>query len=70
MPENENEYVAAGEAARILGLNQRAVRKLVASGRLEPKRTGEGAASRLVVSVTSVERMRLERTAAGNNQSN
>jgi hypothetical protein len=59
--------VDAREAARILGLSQRAVRNLAAQQRLEVRREGEGAAARLVVSLSSVERLRLERRAAGKN---
>lgn len=42
-------------------MSQRAVRNLVARGRLEPRRDREGVAARLVVSVASVERLRSER---------
>jgi hypothetical protein len=59
--------VDAREAARILGLSQRTVRNLAAQQRLEVRREGEGAAARLVVSLSSVERLRLERQAAGKN---
>jgi hypothetical protein len=59
--------VDAREAARILGLSQRAVRNLATQQRLEVKREGEGAAACLVVSLSSVERLRLEREAAGKN---
>jgi DNA-directed RNA polymerase specialized sigma24 family protein len=59
--------VEAREAARILGLSQRTVRNLAAQQRLEVRREGEGAAARLVVSLSSVERLRLERWAAGKN---
>ena len=45
----------------MLGMGRRAVRNLVARGRLEGKREGEGAAARLLVSVASVERLRSER---------
>jgi hypothetical protein len=58
---NETGYVDAQEAARTLGMSQRAVRNLVARGRLEPRRDGEGVAARLVVSTASVERLRSER---------
>jgi hypothetical protein len=58
---NETGYVDAQEAARTLGMSQRAVRNLVARGRLEPRRDREGVAARLVVSVASVERLRSER---------
>ena len=51
----------AQEAARMLGVNQRAVRNLVARGQLESKRDGEGAAARLLVSVASLEKLRSER---------
>ena len=57
----------AREAARILGLSQRAVRNLASQRRLEVKREGEGAAARLVVSMSSVERLRSERRAASEN---
>ncbi len=53
-------YVDAQEAARMLGVNQRAVRNLIARRRLESKRDG-GAAARLLVSVASVQRLRSER---------
>jgi hypothetical protein len=58
-------YVGLQRAAELLGMNQRAVRNLVSRRRLEAEREGEGAAARLVVSLTSVERLRLERQAAG-----
>jgi hypothetical protein len=45
-------------------MNQRAVRNLVSRRRLEAEREGEGAAARLVVSLASVERLRLERQTA------
>lgn len=57
-------YVDLQRAAELLGMNQRAVRNLVARRRLEAEREGEGAAARLVVSLASVERLRLERQAA------
>jgi len=59
-------YVGLQRAAELLGMNQRAVRNLVSRRRLEAERKGEGAAARLVVSLASVERLRLERQAAGN----
>ena len=59
--EKEASYVDAQEAARILGVNKRAVRNLVAQRRLESKRDGGGAAARLLVSVTSLEKLRSER---------
>ena len=49
------------EAAGMLGMGRRAVLNLVARGRLDGKREGEGAAARLLVSVASVERLRSER---------
>jgi predicted HTH domain antitoxin len=58
-------YVGLQRAAELLGMNQRAVRNLVSRRRLEAEREGEGAAARLVVSLASVERLRLERQAAG-----
>jgi DNA-directed RNA polymerase specialized sigma24 family protein len=59
--EKQTSYVDAQEAARMLGVNQRAVRNLVARGQLESKRDGEGAAVRLLVSVASLEKLRSER---------
>jgi hypothetical protein len=59
--EKEASYVDAQEAARMLGVNKRAVRNLVAQRRLESKREGGGAAARLLVSVTSLEKLRSER---------
>jgi hypothetical protein len=56
----ETSYVDAQEAARMLGVNKRAVRNLVARRRLESKRNG-GAAGRLLVSVASLEKLRSER---------
>jgi DNA-directed RNA polymerase specialized sigma24 family protein len=53
--------VDAQEAARMLGVNQRAVRNLVVRRRLESKREGEGAAARLLVSVASLEKLLSER---------
>lgn len=53
-------HVEAREAARLLGISQRAVRNLIGRKTLEGKRDGEGAAARLVVSVASVERLRSE----------
>ena len=51
--EKETSHVDAQEAAKILGVNQRAVRNLIARRRLGSKREGEGAAARLLVSVAS-----------------
>ena len=59
--EKETSYVDTQEAARMLGVNQRAVRNLVARRQLKPKREGEGAAARLLVSVASLEKLRSER---------
>ena len=63
--EREVGYVGAGEAARMLGVSQRAVRNLAGQRRLEVKREGEGATARLVVSLASVERLRSERREVG-----
>jgi excisionase family DNA binding protein len=57
---NETSYVEAQEAARMLGISQRAVRNLVARGRLEFTRDGEGVAARILISVASIEKLRLE----------
>jgi DNA-directed RNA polymerase specialized sigma24 family protein len=57
----ETSYVDAQEAARMLGVNQRAVRNLVVRRRLESKREGEGVAARLLVSVASLEKLLSER---------
>ena len=57
----ETSYVDTQEAARMLGVNQRAVRNLVVRRRLESKREGEGAAARLLVSVASLEKLLSER---------
>jgi len=60
--QKEASYVDAQEAARMLGVNKRAVRNLVAQRRLESRRDGGGgAAARLLVSVASLERLRSER---------
>ncbi len=58
-------YVGLQRAAELLGMHQRAVRNLVSRRRLEAEREGEGAAARLVVSLASVERLRLERQTVG-----
>jgi DNA-directed RNA polymerase specialized sigma24 family protein len=55
--ERETSYVEAQEAARMLGVNKRAVRNLVTRGQLESKRDGETAA-RLLISVASLEKLR------------
>jgi hypothetical protein len=59
--QKETNYVDTQEAARMLGVNQRAVRNLVVRRRLESKREGEGAAARLLVSVASLEKLLSER---------
>ncbi len=53
-------FVDTQEAARVLGVSQRAVRNLVARGQLEPKRDGEAMATRLLISVPSLERLHSE----------
>jgi hypothetical protein len=57
--------VDAREAAGMLGVNRRAVRSLVSSGKLEAKRDGDGAATRLLIPVASVERLRAEQHRPG-----
>jgi hypothetical protein len=59
--EKEISYVDAQEAARMLGVNKRAVRNLVARQQLLAKRDEGGAAGRLLVSVASLENLRSER---------
>ena len=59
--QKETNYVDTQEAARMLGVNQRAVRNLVVRRRLESKREGEGAAARLLVTVASLEKLLSER---------
>ena len=54
---NDTGYVDAQEAARTLGVNQRTVRNLVACGQLEPKTDEETMATRLLISVSSLERL-------------
>ena len=62
LTENEAEYVNAREAARLLGVTQRAVRNLAGQQRLEVVKTeGGGAATRFVVSLASVRRLRSKR---------
>ena len=53
--EKETGYVDAQEAAKMLGVNKRAVRNLVARQQLLSKRDEGGAAARLLVSVASLE---------------
>ncbi len=50
-------YVDTQEAARVLGVSQRAVRNLVARGQLEPTTDEETMATRLLISVPSLERL-------------
>ena len=57
---SDTAYVDAQEAAGMLGVSQRAVRNLVGRGRLKSKRDGEGVATRLLISVDSVRKLRLE----------
>jgi plasmid maintenance system antidote protein VapI len=59
--EKETSYVDAQEAARLLGVNKRTVRNLVARQQLLSKRDEGGAAARLLVSVASLEKLRSER---------
>jgi len=59
--EKETSYVDAQEAARLLGVNKRAVRNLVARQQLLSKRDEGGAVARLLVSVASLEKLRSER---------
>ena len=59
--EKETSFVDAQEAARLLGVNKRAVRNLVARQQLLSKRDEGGAAARLLVSVASLEKLRSER---------
>ena len=54
-------YVDAQDAARMLGVNKRAVRTLVARRQLESKTDGGGAAAQLLVSVASLEKLRSAR---------
>ncbi|MBA2693718.1 MAG: hypothetical protein H0U65_14705 [Rubrobacter sp.] len=57
---NTPDYVDAREAAEMLGMSQRRVRKLAAQGALETKR--EDGASRMVFSLSSVRRLGSERS--------
>jgi hypothetical protein len=59
--EKETSYVDAQEAAKMLGVNKRAVRNLVARRQLESKRDEGPTAARLLVSVASLEKLRSER---------
>jgi hypothetical protein len=49
----------------MLGVSRHAVRNLVASGELEAKRDGDGAAARLLIPLSSVERLRAEQHGSG-----
>ena len=51
---NKTGYVDTQEAARVLGVSQRAVRNLVGRGQLEAKRDGEAMATRLLISIASL----------------
>ncbi len=57
---NETGYVDTPEAARVLGVSQRAVRNLVARGQLEPKKDADAMVTRLLISVSSLGRWRSE----------
>ncbi|HVF00638.1 MAG TPA: helix-turn-helix domain-containing protein [Rubrobacteraceae bacterium] len=59
--QNEAEYVSTREAARLLGVSQRTVRNLAGQQHLEVKTEGGGAATRLMVSLASVQRLRSTR---------
>ncbi len=59
--QKEPSYVDAQEAARMLGVNKRAVRNLVVRRQLESKKDGGRAAAQLLVSVASLEKLRSER---------
>ena len=59
--EKETSYVDVQEAARMLGVNKRAVRNLVTRRRLESKGDRGGAAARLLLSIASLEKLRSER---------
>ena len=57
--------VTAREAAAMLGTSLRSVRNLVASGKLEGRRDGDGAAERLLIPVSSVRSLRTDRRSQG-----
>jgi hypothetical protein len=59
--EKRTSYLDAQQAARMLGVNKRAVRNLVAQRRLESKRDGGGATAQMLVSVASLEKLRSEK---------
>ena len=58
--EKETSYVDVQEAARMLGVNKRAMHNLLTRRRLESKGNG-GAAARLLISIASLEKLRSER---------
>jgi DNA-directed RNA polymerase specialized sigma24 family protein len=57
--------VTAREAAAMLGTSLRSVRNLVASGKLEGRRDGDGGAERLLIPVSSVRSLRTDRRRQG-----
>jgi len=59
--EKETSYVDVQEAARMLGVNKRAVRNLMTRRRLESKGDEGGVAARLLISIASLEKLRSER---------
>ncbi len=61
LTKNEAEYVSTREAARLLGVSQRAVRNLAGQQRLEVKTEGGDAATRFMVSLASVQWLRSKR---------
>ena len=61
LSENEAEYVSAREAARLLGVSQRAVRNLAGQQRLEIKTEGGDSATRFMVSLASIRSLHSER---------
>ena len=61
LTENEAEYVSTREAARLLGVSQRAVRNLAGQQRLEIKTEGGDFATRFMVSLASIRSLHSER---------
>lgn len=57
--------VTAREAAGMLGTSLRSVRKLVAGGKLEARRDGDGVAERILITVASVETLQSEQRLRG-----
>jgi hypothetical protein len=57
--------VTAREAAAMLGTSLRSVRNLVARGKLEGRRDGDGAAERLLIPVSSARSLRTDRRREG-----